>query len=171
MAMLRSSRALDSRFLIACVGAIALSVCATAAEPPAAEKTAAPPRTLMRLPTWIESLGERSARKSQQPVQPAQESAQEPASAVSQIAATLTGGWKELTDDQNYSDVEQASGVDADPAAAKPAKTTKPTAAVAEAPACISACTVTLPPLGVYLIALSTRLTTTCSIWSRLPVT
>ena len=141
MAMLRSSRALDSRFLIACVGAIALSVCATAAEPPAAEKTAAPPRTLMRLPTWIESLGERSARKSQQPVQPAQESAQEPASAVSQIAATLTGGWKELTDDQNHSDVEQASGVDADPAAAKPAtttkpaKTTKPTAAVADAPA------------------------------------
>jgi tetratricopeptide (TPR) repeat protein len=62
VAMLRSVRALGSRFLFACAVAIPLAVTGVAAENTPSKKTAAPPR-LMRLPSWIESISERAAKE------------------------------------------------------------------------------------------------------------
>ena len=127
MAMLRISRALDLRFLIVCAGAIGLSVCGTAAEPTAADKPAAPPRTLMRLPTWIESLGDRFARPGPQPALPA-EPAREPAAAVPAPSARLTGGWTDLAEPA----APQADAA-AVPAATAPTSNLRPPAPVATA--------------------------------------
>ena len=127
VAMLRISRALDLRFLIVCAGAIGLSVCGTAAEPTAADKSAAPPRTLMRLPTWIESLGDRFARPGPQPALPA-EPAREPAAAVPAASARLTGGWTDLAEPA----APQADAA-AVPAATAPTSNLRPPAPVATA--------------------------------------
>lgn len=118
MAMLRSLRALDSRFIVACAGAIALATGATAAEPTAAEKAAAAPRPLMRLPTWIESISNRS---SQSPAQPAR-TAQEPVAPTAQAPARLTAGWTEPKDEAS----KQETASDAAAPQALPAVSEEP---------------------------------------------
>ena len=78
MAMLRCSRVFIVRLLIAISGMFGASACGLAAEP------AAPPRALMRLPDWIESLGgERLAAAPR-------------ADGAIRSRAILTGGWTEL---------------------------------------------------------------------------
>lgn len=91
MAMLRRSRAFDLRFITACVGTVALVMVVTASKTNAAEETAAPPRPLMRLPTWIESLNGRSAMRPAEPAKPVQQ----PLTPAALPATLLTGGWTE----------------------------------------------------------------------------
>jgi tetratricopeptide (TPR) repeat protein len=106
VAMLRSVRALGSRFLFACAVAIPLSVSGVAAENAPSKKTAAPPK-LMRLPSWIESISERAAKEKKpgtiaeaHPPVPAASSAapveKAEAADVEGPVATLTGGLAEL---------------------------------------------------------------------------
>ena len=106
MATLRSVSALCSRFLLACAVAIAPSVNGVTAENAPSKKPAAPPK-LMRLPSWIESISERTAKeKKPDTIAAPKPHAAEPAAAApvekveattpTRPVATLTGGWAEL---------------------------------------------------------------------------
>ncbi len=114
MAMLRSVRALDLRFLVACAGAIGLSAIGLAAETSPGERPAAAPRKLMRLPSWIESISEKTnkektnnpkpaapaARAERDEAQPPSRPLQDAASDATRPEATLTAGWSELPEKQ-----------------------------------------------------------------------
>jgi len=86
VAMQRCLRARFVRFLVAIAATAALTGSASTAEPTAGDAGAAP-RSLMRLPAWIESISRR-------------ESVAKPALPPAAPSATvLTGGWTELADE------------------------------------------------------------------------
>ncbi len=130
MAMLRSVRALGSRFPFA--GAIALLVIGLAAETATAEKPAAAPPKLMRLPSWIESISERAAKekKSSAVVESKAPAAVPPPAAPAEKlekaddagpVATLTGGWAELPADPAAASAESSTDTEAKAPAEQPA--------------------------------------------------
>ena len=81
-----------------------------AAEPTASAGKAMPPRPLMRLPDWIESIGGRDRQPVRSPAAPAAPS-----------ATVLTGGWTELADEAAAkADREQAQATAAPAGPAKP---------------------------------------------------
>ncbi len=113
MAMLRSVRALGSRFPFACAGAFVLSVSGLAAETSTAEKPAASPK-LMRLPSWIESISERTAREKKSAVE------QHVKTDGEKPAATLTSGWAELPADPAAPMEPEKAAADAETTSSSP---------------------------------------------------
>ncbi len=88
MTMQRRSRACLLRFLIVGAAAAGLASAGRAGEPAGVDAKALPPRPLMRLPDWIESIGGRDRQPSKSTAAPAAPS-----------ATVLTGGWTELADE------------------------------------------------------------------------
>jgi len=106
VAMLRRSLPIFLSALLCIAGCVGLNCFAKAAEP----EQSAPPRTLMRLPRWIESLSEQATRK---PLRPLPAVAPDLPATVAlhpvsdpwapavprkplEDRATLTGGWNDL---------------------------------------------------------------------------
>lgn len=101
VATLRSSRRLGSWVFIACVAACQMAVSGMAADPADTRRVPQPPRTLMRLPGWIESMD--AAR----PANPG------PSAADTRRPKTfgmrLVGGWAELADKADEPTTEPAA--------------------------------------------------------------